>query len=80
MSVVLCLITGLLLLLVGPGLLEETPWPATSRYRPHARGIMPAPERARLTDARAIWPRAGITINHHNLQVAPNTRLNFAPF
>jgi hypothetical protein len=43
MLVVLCLLSGLLLLFLGPGLLEEVPWPATSRYRPHKPKLMTPP-------------------------------------
>jgi hypothetical protein len=34
MVAVLCLLSGLLLSVLGPGLLQEVPWPAMSRYRP----------------------------------------------
>ncbi len=34
MLIVLCLHSGLLLVVLGPCLLREYPWPATSRYRP----------------------------------------------
>jgi hypothetical protein len=36
MVAVLCLLGGLLLCVLGPGLLQEVPWPAMSRYRPQA--------------------------------------------